>query len=135
MGLSFTLTSQHPKWQPCQTQPTIIHPSVLGTVRPLLPQPSVFLITSPPLYSQTHNTETPSRHTFFDRKKKLNPHHSTITTPIIIPANFSIATLFPCCAMRPSRLAEPFMEFVMEEKTSDCLLREREGVLARSWGT
>lgn len=59
---------------------------------------------------------------FLDRNKKLIPHHSTTTTPTIIPANLNIATLFPCCAMRPRRPAEPLMEVVIEEKTSDCLL-------------
>ena len=100
------------------------------------PRPSFrsSLSSFPPCLLLTHRYTTPkhpSHQTFFDRKKKLNTHHSTITTPMMIPANFSIATLFPCCAMRPNRLAEPFMEFVMEEKTSDCFLREREGVLAR----
>jgi len=32
-------------------------------------------------------------------------HHNNITTPIIIPASFKIATLFPLCAIRPSRPA------------------------------
>lgn len=39
---------------------------------------------------------------------------------MIIPANFSIATLFPCCAILPSRPAEPLIEVPIEEKTSDC---------------
>ena len=47
-----------------------------------------------------------------------NTHHSTTTTPTIIPANFSIATLFPLCAIRPRRPALPFMDVDMEEKTS-----------------
>jgi len=39
---------------------------------------------------------------------------------MIIPANFSIATLFPCCAILPNLPAEPLIEVPIEEKTSDC---------------
>ena len=36
-----------------------------------------------------------------------------------IPDSFSIATLFPEAAMRPSRPAEPFRDVDMEENVSD----------------
>ncbi len=53
------------------------------------------------------------------QKNQLTTHHSTTTHAINMPDSFSIATLFPCCAMRPRRPAEPFMDVPSEEKTSD----------------
>jgi hypothetical protein len=37
-----------------------------------------------------------------------------------MPDNFSIATLFPDCAMRVSRLALPLSDVLNEENVSDC---------------
>ena len=54
----------------------------------------------------------------FPLKKNPSTNHSTTTTPTIIPASFKIATLFPCCAIRVMRPAEPFIEVDIEEKTS-----------------
>ena len=45
-------------------------------------------------------------------------HHSTITTPMIMPANFSIATLFPELAIRPNLPALPLSDVEKLEKTS-----------------
>ena len=68
---------------------------------------------------QTQSTSfTQAAQTF--RKSQLNTHHTSTTTPTITPASFKIATLFPLCAIRPSRPAEPLIEVPMEEKTSDC---------------
>jgi hypothetical protein len=53
-------------------------------------------------------------------QKKLTIQYSTSTTPIIMPASFKIAILFPCCAIRPSRPALDLIEVVMLEKSSFC---------------
>ena len=54
------------------------------------------------------------------QKNQVTTHHSTTTHAINIPDSFSMATLFPCCAIRPRRPAEPFIDVPREEKTSDC---------------
>lgn len=41
---------------------------------------------------------------------------------MIIPANFNIATLFPCCAIRVMRPAEPLMFVDRLEKISLCVI-------------
>ena len=45
-------------------------------------------------------------------------NHSARTTPMMIPANFNIAILLPCCAMRPRRPALLRMFVDRLEKTS-----------------
>ena len=40
--------------------------------------------------------------------------------PMIMAESFSTAILFPLAAMRPSLVAEPLIEVVIEEKVSDC---------------
>jgi hypothetical protein len=47
-------------------------------------------------------------------------NQSSIITPMIMPANLNIATLFPEAAIRPRRPADPFKDVLMEEKVSDC---------------
>ena len=39
---------------------------------------------------------------------------------MMMAASLRMATLFPCCAMRPRRPADDLMEVVMLEKTSFC---------------
>jgi hypothetical protein len=45
--------------------------------------------------------------------------YSSITAAMIIPESLRMATLFPDCAMRPRRLAEPFRVVLKEENVSD----------------
>ena len=68
--------------------------------------PLPIILPTPPVAGSNHQT-------------KLNSHHRTTTTAMIIPANLKIATLFPDWAMRPSRPALPFSDVVIDEKTSD----------------
>ena len=75
----------------------------------------------PSLESKKSFFSTPIANHFHNQ---LSPHQSTTTTAIIIPESFNIATLFPCCAILPSRPADPFMDDPMEEKTSDCYERQ-----------
>ena len=45
-------------------------------------------------------------------------NHNASTTPMIMPANLRMATLFPDAAILPSLPADPFREVLMEEKVS-----------------
>jgi hypothetical protein len=45
--------------------------------------------------------------------------HIAITTPVMMPANLNIATLFPAAAIRPNRPADPLRDVPIEEKVSD----------------
>lgn len=107
--------SSHSHFWTCYIMSALLFPGPQETCLDGLPFP----ISAPPSLSRKSMRKERRAQAFLDRNKKLNPHHSTTTTPIIIPANLNIATLFPCCAIRPSRPAEPFIELVIEEKTSD----------------
>lgn len=63
-------------------------------------------------------------HYAFPFPPNINPsiQYNTTTTAIMIPASFNIATLFPCCAIRPNRPALPFKDVLKFEKTSFCIL-------------
>lgn len=50
--------------------------------------------------------------------KNPKTQYNTKNTTTMIPANFSIATLFPCCAIRPNRPALDRIDVDIEEKTS-----------------
>ena len=75
---------------------------------------------NPPQPSHPRTPKAVCSHPYAHHRKKYpTPYHNTTTTPTNIPASFKIATLFPCCAIRPRRLAEPLIELPIEEKTSD----------------
>jgi len=54
----------------------------------------------------------------FSQKIKCQIQYNITTAPIIIPANFRMATLFPDEAMRVRRVAEPLSDVPKEEKVS-----------------
>lgn len=61
--------------------------------------------------------DQPSLHPAFLPPKTQPPtQYSTSTIPMIMPASFRIATLFPCCAMRVKRPALPCRLFERLEK-------------------
>ena len=56
--------------------------------------------------------------------KNPKTQYSTMTSPTIMPANFKIATLFPCCAIRPSLDALVLIDVCILEKASFYAYRE-----------
>ena len=74
----------------------------------------LYLIPTPLAY---YNIPTASFRSH--QKISFNPYHSTTNSPMMIPASFRIATLFPDAAILVSRVAEPFICAVMEENVSD----------------